>query len=133
MDYRHMDDIVRELEQAFGDKGDDYDHLVLAGASLGVVQADYPEWGATFWKHFEIAAKLHPTIHTVVLLEHEDCGAYKVFYGESYDPSLHAATSKVLEARIRRAAPHLEVRRMIMRRAPQQAGKWRIADLRLQT
>lgn len=127
MDYRHMNDVVRELEATFACTMDNYDHVVLAGASLGVVQAEYPEWGKTFWQHLEIALQLHPTIRVVVLLEHEDCGAYKKFYDPKYDKTLHDATSAVLAAQIRRRFERLDVRRMIMR--DQGSGTWAIEDL----
>jgi hypothetical protein len=128
MDYRHMNDIVRALEKKFECKDDNYDHLVLAGASLGVVQATYPEWGKTFWQHLGIALELHPTIHTVILLEHQDCGAYKKFFSAKYDDALHGATSAVLAAQIQKAFARLGVLRMIMR--PDTSGtSWKLEQL----
>lgn len=59
---------------------DQYDHLTLAGASLGA-QTIFPFWVGTFWEEFKIALKLHPKIDRVYLLDHRDCGAYKEVFG----------------------------------------------------
>ena len=55
-----------------------YDHTILAGASLGVFTGIYPAWASTFWEHLEVAIALHG-IHTVIILDHRDCGAYREF------------------------------------------------------
>ena len=39
-----------------------------------------PEWGATFWNHVDVAKDLHH-IKKVMIIDHRDCGAYKVFIG----------------------------------------------------
>lgn len=124
MDYRHMDDLARELRREFDCQADDYDHVVLAGASLGVVQPVYPAWGKTFWKHLEIALALHPAIESVLLVEHADCGAYEMFFAEGYPECLHAAMSQLVEARLREARPHLRVERRMMRPDAERDGHW---------
>src|SRR5262245_58173974 len=74
MDFRLMDDIERYMSgRGLRDK---YDHIVLAGASLGAITHKYRAWNKTFWQHLDIAIQLH-AIHTVVVLDHRDCGAYK--------------------------------------------------------
>jgi len=67
IDYRLVDDAVR-----FFDKlglTNEYDELALAGASL--------------WDHVTIAKQLHH-IKKVIVLDHRDCGAYKVAFGKDY-------------------------------------------------
>ncbi len=59
-----------------------YDHVVLAGASLGALTDKQKAWGETFWGHLGVAMDLHH-IHKVIVLDHRDCGAYKVFLGEA--------------------------------------------------
>lgn len=61
-----------------------YDHAILAGASLGVFTGVYPAWASTFWEHLEVAIALHG-IHTVIILDHRDCGAYREFEALSDD------------------------------------------------
>jgi carbonic anhydrase len=62
-------------------KGIKYDHIILAGAALGVVVknptclADKARWRDTFFDHLELAVALHK-IKKVIVLEHRDCGAY---------------------------------------------------------
>jgi carbonic anhydrase len=83
-----------------------YDHIVLAGASLGAITDKYPAWGEVFWAHLDLAVKLH-SVHRVIVLDHRDCGAYKLVLGEqavkdpetelkSHVKSLYALRSAVI-------------------------------------
>ena len=56
-------------------KGIKYDHVILAGAALGVVQEKEKHWGKTYFDHLGLAVKLHK-IRSVWVMEHRDCGAY---------------------------------------------------------
>lgn len=78
MDYRLVDDTVKFM----ADQGlnDEYDHVVLAGASLGVVSETFKAWHDTFWQHLDVAIKLHG-IEEVIVIDHRDCGAYKLALG----------------------------------------------------
>ena len=55
-------------------KGKKYDHVILAGAALGVVGGNN-HWYKTFFDHLGLAIELHG-IHTVMVMEHRECGAY---------------------------------------------------------
>ena len=78
MDYRLLDEIAHYMDgRGLTDK---YDHVILAGASLGALVDTKPEWGTTFWSHVEVAKELHH-INKVMIIDHRDCGAYKVFIG----------------------------------------------------
>lgn len=117
MDFRLMDDIERYMSgRGLRDK---YDHVVLAGASLGAITDKYPAWNKTFWEHLDIAIKLH-NIHTVVVLDHRDCGAYKVILGPEHakEPKLekdtHAAQLKKLQGMINEKYPKLKVETLLM-------------------
>ena len=79
MDYRLMDDVGVYLNKR-GLK-DNYDHLILAGASLGAVTNKYPHWGETFFEHVGLAIKLH-NVHRAILIDHRDCGAYRLIFGK---------------------------------------------------
>lgn len=78
MDYRLVDDLVKFME-AEG-LNDNYDHVVLAGASLGAVSDKFKDWHETFWQHLDVAIKLHH-IEEVIVIDHRDCGAYKLALG----------------------------------------------------
>jgi hypothetical protein len=117
MDFRLMDDIERYMS---GRKlRDKYDHIVLAGASLGAITDKYPAWSKTFWDHLDIAIKLH-SIHTVIVMDHRDCGAYKVILGPEHakDPKTeketHTTQLKKLKAQIGGKYPKLKVEMLLM-------------------
>lgn len=60
-----------------------YDHFTLAGASLGVnagVNKMIRSWQKTWWDHLRLAISLHK-IKKIIIIDHEDCGAYKKFLG----------------------------------------------------
>jgi len=116
MDYR----LVNETEAWMTGRGyrDNYDHIVLAGASLGAVTDVYPAWREAFWTHLDVAVKLHD-IHTVVVLDHDDCGAYKVLLGEAAVEGgkafpAHVAHLTKLRAEITAKHPHLKVELNVM-------------------
>ena len=75
MDYRLVDDLITFM--AAHDYHDNYDHVVLAGASLGVVHPAFADWHATFWQHLQVAKDLHG-ITEVIAIDHRDCGAYRL-------------------------------------------------------
>ncbi len=117
MDFRLMDEIERYMsDRKLRDK---YDHIVLAGASLGAITDRYPAWNRTFWDHLDIAIQLHG-IHTVIVMDHRDCGAYKVILGPGHakDPATEMATHttqlRKLKAQIAEKYPELKVEMLLM-------------------
>ena len=117
MDFRLMNDIERYM--AGRGLRDKYDHVILAGASLGAVTDKFPAWNKTFWEHLDIAIELH-NIHTVMIMDHRDCGAYKVVLGEAHtkDPKTekdtHSAQLKMLKGMINQKFPKLKVETLLM-------------------
>ena len=117
MDFRLMDDVERYM--AARGLRDKYDHIVLAGAALGAVTDKYPAWNKTFWDHVGLAVDLHH-IHKVIVMDHRDCGAYKVILGEDFakDPAkenkVHSEKLKELAKLIKKQHPKLEVELLLM-------------------
>lgn len=117
MDYRFLD----HIEEYMHSRGfaSNYDHIVLAGASLGVLNNQNISWGQTFWDHVAIALKLHH-IDQIIVIDHRDCGAYKVFLGEEYvkDTATEFLThSKMLielQRQIAKRYPQLKVETLLM-------------------
>lgn len=117
MDYRLMD----EIERYMSGRGlrDQYDHVVLAGASLGAITDKYPAWTQTFWEHLDIAISLHD-IRSVILMDHRDCGAYRVILGAERvaDPKTekdtHVVQLKQLKSLINAKHPKLAVEMLLM-------------------
>lgn len=96
-----------------------YDQIVLAGAALGAKNDKFPAWGKTFWDHVQVALDLHH-IHKIVVIDHRDCGAYKVILGEDLaaDPKheyeVHAKQMRSLRDDIAKKYPQLGVEMYLM-------------------
>ena len=91
MDYRLIDDAVRFFDGIH--LTNDYDEVSLAGAALAAVSPKFPSSNAAFWDHVVIARQLHH-VKKVVLLDHRDCGAYKVAFGKDYAGEKNAETAQ---------------------------------------
>lgn len=117
MDFR----LVDETEAYMAGRGlrNKYDHIILAGASLGALTEKYPAWGKSFWEHLEVAIQLHQ-IHKVFVMDHRDCGAYKAILGEdlSKEPAkekaVHVSKLAELATLIKNKYPKLEVELLLM-------------------
>jgi carbonic anhydrase len=96
-----------------------YDHIGLAGAALGALNAARMRWRDTFWQHLDVAIELHH-IRKVIVLDHRDCGAYRTFLGEaavaeaSVEIATHRDHLQTLERAIRIRHPRLEVELLLM-------------------
>lgn len=117
MDYRLIDDIAKYMDA----RGltDQYDHVILAGASLGALTSAFKDWNKTFWDHLKVAIELHH-INSVILMDHRDCGAYKVILKADFskDPLLeervHGKYLRELAQTIGKRYPKLEVEMLLM-------------------
>ncbi len=111
IDYRLVDDAVR----FFDDKKmtNDYDQVSLAGASLAAVSDKFPESNAAFWSHVGIAKQLH-NIKKVIVVDHRDCGAFKVAFGKDYkgegavETAQHKAVMQQVKAKLAKTHPDLQ-------------------------
>jgi carbonic anhydrase len=74
-----------------------YSHFVIAGASVGVVAPAFQDWHKTFWDNLGASVQLHH-IKRVIVINHRDCGAAKMAYGEE------AVASRASEQATHRAA-----------------------------
>ena len=96
-----------------------YDQMILAGGALGALTPKFPDWGRTFRQHLDLAIELHH-IREVIVIDHRDCGAYKVLLGKDYasDPPaetrIHAEMLHKLSHQIHRAHPKLAIRLGLM-------------------
>ena len=111
MDYRFVTDTVKFFNRT--GLQDDYNKFSLAGASLGYNQSAFPEWSATFDKHVGLAKDLHD-INEIVVMDHMDCGAYRILYDnpsmsrkEEYD--LHVKNLKQFKGLMQQKYPSLKV------------------------
>jgi carbonic anhydrase len=116
MDFRLIDDAVNYLNS----KGynNNYDEFILAGASLGYNQTVYSSWAETLDTHIELAEKLHH-ITEIIVIDHMDCGAYKIFYNkqsitEEDEIALHKENFSKFKEIIGKKYPDLTVRTILM-------------------
>jgi len=99
MDYRLLDAVSAWMTcQGLRDK---YDHVVLAGAALGPTNDKYPDWAQTFWTHLDLSMKLH-AIKKVIVLDHIDCGAYRLILGTTpeTEPAAHVKHLEMIRGMI---------------------------------
>jgi hypothetical protein len=108
VDWRFIDDYVVVLDQLHLTQ--DYDQFILAGSSLSFTNDPSPTGAdkdldiVTFQKayvdHLLLLLNLH-SINTIIVIDHEDCGAYKVYYGED-SKETHIRNVKTFLKKIRR-------------------------------
>ena len=117
MDYRLVDETERYMtKRGLRNK---YDHVILAGASLGALTDKFPAWNKTFWEHLAVAIDLHH-IKRVIVLDHRDCGAYKVILGEDFaknrakETEVHATKLRDLRTQIQGKHAKLAVETLLM-------------------
>ena len=115
IDFRLPGKIARYMEGR--SLSGNYDHVILAGASLGAVTTVYPHWGRTFWDHLDLAIKLH-SVRRVVVLDHRDCGSYRVIFGRELtgddERGQHATELRRLADAIHAVHPELAVETLLM-------------------
>jgi carbonic anhydrase len=68
-----------------------YSHFVFAGAAIGVVATAFQDWHKTFWDNLAATIQLH-NIKKVIAINHRDCGAAKIAYGEAAVATKEAET-----------------------------------------
>lgn len=96
MDLRLLDDTVSFMDRY--NLTNRYDHVVFAGAALGVLRLSSPPmdsgsrstesvWKDVFFHHLQVAIDvLDRKITDIFILEHRDCGAYQHFHPTHHEP-----------------------------------------------
>ncbi|HTV90026.1 MAG TPA: carbonic anhydrase [Stellaceae bacterium] len=81
-----------------------YSQFTIAGAAIGVVAPKFAAWHQTFWDNLAVSSELHQ-IKRVIAIDHRDCGAAKLAYGEASvaTPEHETATHRKALAEFRRA------------------------------
>jgi carbonic anhydrase len=96
-----------------------YSQFTIAGAAIAVVAPRFAAWRRTFWDNLALTADLHK-IKRVIAIDHRDCGAATLAYGEKSvaTPERETATHRRALAEFRRAVarrhPHLKVETGLM-------------------
>lgn len=111
IDYRLVDAAAKFYDETLHLK-DEYDHVGLAGAALAAVSPKFPSSNAAFWDHVQIAKDLHH-VKKVIVLDHRDCGAYKVAFGKDFagegkaETEQHKRVMLQLQAALKQKHPDL--------------------------
>lgn len=59
-----------------------YSQFTIAGASIGVVAPAFKDWQKAFWDNLGASIQLH-NIEKVIVINHRDCGAAKIAFGDA--------------------------------------------------
>jgi len=79
-----------------------YSQFVIAGAAIGVVAEPFKDWHKAFWDNLATSIQIHH-IKRVIAIDHRDCGAAKIAYGEAAvaDPARETETHRKALAQFR--------------------------------
>ena len=96
-----------------------YSQFVIAGAAIGVVAEPFKDWHKAFWDNLGASIQLH-NIKSVIAIDHRDCGAAKIAYGDAAvgNRDTETGTHRTALAEFRKQAnqkqPNLKVETMLM-------------------
>ena len=68
-----------------------YSQFLFAGAAIGVVAPAFKDWHKTFWDNLDATIQLH-NIKKMIAINHRDCGAAKIAYGDAAVATKEAET-----------------------------------------
>ncbi len=72
-----------------------YSQFVIAGAAIAAEAQAFAKWHETLWENLAASLDLHK-IKRVIAIDHRDCGAARIAYGDDSiaDPAKETATHK---------------------------------------
>ena len=97
-----------------------YSQFTFAGAAIGVVAPAFKDWHKTFWDNLAASIQLH-NIPKVIAVNHRDCGAARMAYGEAAvanpkaETETHRASLVEFRKQVKERQPKLEVETGLMR------------------
>ena len=96
-----------------------YSQFVVAGAAIGVVAPTFKDWHKTFWDNLGASIQLH-AIDKVIVVNHRDCGAAKIAYGDaavansSAETETHRQALQEFRKQLKERHPKLGIKTGIM-------------------
>ena len=93
---------------------DKFSQLVIAGAAIGAVAPAFKTWQPAVWDNIGTSIQLHH-IPKVIVINHRDCGAAKIAYGEAkvatrdLETATHKASFTEFRAEAKKRHPNLGV------------------------
>jgi carbonic anhydrase len=84
--------------------GGKYSQFVIAGAAIAVVAPKFADWRPAFWDNLATSVELHH-LSRVIAIDHRDCGAARIAYGEDSiaNPQIETKTHREVLAEFREA------------------------------
>ncbi|HEX5321372.1 MAG TPA: carbonic anhydrase [Stellaceae bacterium] len=96
-----------------------YSQFTFAGAAIGVVAPKFSDWHKTFWDNLAASIQLH-NLKSVIAIDHRDCGAAKIAYGDKkvatpdLETEIHRAALAEFREESTKRHPKLAVETMLM-------------------
>jgi|SRR5580704_11573342 carbonic anhydrase len=96
-----------------------YSKFTIAGAAIGVVAPAFTKWHRAFWDNLAATIQLHG-IETVIAIDHRDCGAAKIAYGDdsistpAKEDATHRAAMMEFRQQVGQRQPSLKVETLLM-------------------
>ena len=86
-----------------------YSKFAIAGAAIGVVAPAFAAWHKAFWDNLAASIEFHQ-IETVIAIDHRDCSAAKIAYGDASiaTPEAENGTHRAALAEFRRQVVELQ-------------------------
>jgi carbonic anhydrase len=97
----------------------EYSQFIIAGAAIAVVARRFVTWRPAFWDNLATTVELHH-IKRLVVLDHRDCGAAKIAFGEpaiatpEKETVTHREALDRLREQVKKRQPHLEIETGLM-------------------
>ena len=113
-----MHEPVRDFAVKHGLIGQ-YSQFTIAGAAIGVVAPAFAKWHEAFWENLAASIQLH-SIETVIAIDHRDCGAAKIAYGDDSiatpekEDATHRAALTEFRKQVGERHPALRVETLLM-------------------
>lgn len=96
-----------------------FSQFVIAGAAIGVVADAFKDWQKAYWDNVTTSVQLH-NIKKVIAIDHRDCGAARIAYGDARvatreaETATHREAMGVFRTRMKERLPQLGVETGLM-------------------
>jgi carbonic anhydrase len=97
----------------------EYSQVTLAGAAIAAVAPAFADWHKAVWDNLAATVQLH-NINSVIAIDHRDCGAARIAYGDDSIPTpekenaTHKAAMDEFRKQVGERQPKLKVETILM-------------------
>jgi carbonic anhydrase len=91
-----------------------YSQFNIAGAAIGAIAPKFGAWRQTFWDNLAASIQRH-NIPAIIVINHRDCGAAKIAYGDAAvanraaETATHRESLMAFRAEVAKRQPKLRV------------------------